>query len=86
MGWNRVLVVGLDGANPFLINKWIEHLPTLRRLIREDFFGSTVPPTPAQTLVSWTTFMTGKNLEKHGIFSFMFRRFGTYKRDVIQPK
>lgn len=30
--------------------------------------------------------MTGKNPGKHGIFSFIFRRFGTYKRDIIQPE
>jgi len=81
----RVLVVGSDGMSPVLVEKWIEKLPTLRKIKREGVFGRTVPPIPAQTPVAWTTFMTGVNPGKHGIFSFTTRKVGTYKRKVNTP-
>lgn len=81
----RVLVVGSDGMSPMLVEKWMEKLPTLRRIKREGVFGRTVPPIPAQTPVAWATFMTGVNPGKHGIFSFTARKVGTYERKVNTP-
>lgn len=47
-------------------------------------FGQTIPSVPAQTSVAWTTFMTGKNPGKHGIFSFAVRKKGTYERSIAR--
>jgi len=66
----KVLALGFDGASPILIEKWIRELTTFRRLTTDGSFGFSIPPIPAQTPVAWTTFMTGKNPGKHGIFSF----------------
>jgi len=82
----KISVIGFDGASPILIEKWIGQLPTFRRLKKEGLFGLSIPPIPAQTPVAWTTFMTGKNPGKHGIFSFAMRKIGTYERDIIQPQ
>lgn len=82
----KVSVIGSDGASPILIEKWIGQLPTFRRIKKEGYFGLSVPPIPAQTPVAWTTFMTGKNPGKHGIFSFAMRKPGTYEREIIQPQ
>jgi len=79
------LVIGLDGASPLLIEKWMGELPTLRRLKEEGWWGLSIPPVPAQTPVAWTTFMTGKNPGKHGIFSFALRKTGAYERTIINP-
>lgn len=81
----KVLVIGLDGASPWLLDKWIKELPTFRRFKEEGLWGVSVPPVPAQTPVAWTTFMTGKNPGKHGIFSFAMRKPGTYERRIINP-
>jgi len=81
----KVLVIGLDGASPKLIDKWIEELPTFRKFREEGWWGLSIPPIPAQTPVAWTTFMTGKNPGKHRIFSFAMRRPGTYERRIISP-
>jgi predicted AlkP superfamily phosphohydrolase/phosphomutase len=67
-----VVVIGLDGATFVLLKPWLEQgkLPALRRLIEEGTHGellSTVPPLSPQ---AWTSFMTGKNPGKHGIFEF----------------
>ena len=76
----KVLVVGLDGVPLSLIRAWAGEgkLPTLRRLMEEGTVGelkSTIPPTSGP---SWSTFMTGKNPGKTGIYDFLYRREGTY--------
>jgi len=81
----KVLVIGSDGMSPMLVEKWIETLPTLRRMKKEGMLGRTIPPIPAQTPVAWTTFMTGVNPGKHGIFSFTTRKIGTYERKINTP-
>jgi len=70
---NRVLVIGLDGATFRVLDPLIEAgvLPNLERLMIEGARGtlwSTVPPISA---AAWTTFITGKNPGKHGIFHFV---------------
>ncbi|UCE96572.1 MAG: alkaline phosphatase family protein [Candidatus Bathyarchaeota archaeon] len=86
-GWQKlkVLVIGIDGASPILVERWLEDLPTFQRIKKEGYFGISVPPTPAQTPVAWTTFMTGKNPGKHDIFSFIMRQRKTYERQIAQP-
>jgi len=82
----KILVLGFDGASPKLINEWIDELPVLRAFRRQGVLGQTIPPIPAQTPVAWTTFMTGKNPGKHGIFSFVMRERGSYERKIIGPE
>jgi len=82
----KVLVVGIDGASPLLVERWIGDLPTFRRIKKEGWLGLSVPPMPAQTPVAWTTFMTGKNPGKHGVFSFITRKRGTYERQIADPR
>ncbi|MBI5504799.1 MAG: alkaline phosphatase family protein [Deltaproteobacteria bacterium] len=76
----RVLVIGLDGAPFPLLRQWAEagHLPTLRRLFAEGsagVLGSTMPPTSGP---AWSSFATGKNPGKTGIYDFLYRRAGGY--------
>jgi predicted AlkP superfamily phosphohydrolase/phosphomutase len=68
-----VLVVGLDGATFDLMLPWIEqgHLPNLGRVLRSGArsrLQSTIPPI---TPCAWSSFMTGKNPGKHGLFDFI---------------
>ena len=83
---SKVLVLGLDGGSPLLVDRWIEELPSFRKFRDEGVFGLSVPPIPAQTPVAWTTFMTGKNPGKHGVFSFIQRETGTYERRIASPE
>lgn len=75
-----LLIIGLDGATWDLLDPWMAagRLPNLAQLRREGQWGplqSTVPPA---TLPSWSTFMTGVNPGKHGIFDFTRREPGSY--------
>jgi predicted AlkP superfamily phosphohydrolase/phosphomutase len=75
-----VLVVGLDGVPLDLLRPWIEagELPTMARFVRQGASGplrSTMPPTSGP---SWSSFMTGKNPGKTGIYDFLYRAEGSY--------
>ena len=83
---SKVLVSGLDGASPLLVDRWIGELPTFRRFRDEGLLGVSIPPIQAQTPVAWTTFKTGKNPGKHGIFSFAQREMGSYERHIANPR
>jgi len=77
---NKVLVIGLDGVPLSLIERGAKEglLPTFQRVIEGGATGllkSTVPPTSGP---SWSSFMTGKNPGKTGIYDFLYRREGGY--------
>lgn len=68
----RVLVVGIDGATFDLLGPWMQEgdLPNLAAMARDGAYGdlrSTVPPNSAP---AWTSFMTGMNPGKHGVYGF----------------
>ena len=75
------MIIGLDGVPLDLIQRWAAagHLPTLQRLMVGGTTGhllSTIPPTSGP---SWSSFATGMNPGKTGIYDFLYRREGTYK-------
>jgi predicted AlkP superfamily phosphohydrolase/phosphomutase len=77
----KILCLGFDGATMDLIRPWVAagKLPTFKYLSESGCFGeleSVVQPCSAQ---AWTSFMTGKNPGKHGIFGFRKQLPGSYK-------
>jgi predicted AlkP superfamily phosphohydrolase/phosphomutase len=77
----KVLVIGLDGATFDLIEPWAAegYLPNLQRLMQQGASGrlrSTIPP---MTGPAWTTFCTGTNPGKHGLYDWIARKAGTYR-------
>jgi predicted AlkP superfamily phosphohydrolase/phosphomutase len=77
---HRLLVIGLDGVPWPLIRGWAREgvMPNVSRLIAEGAAGpleSTMPPTSAP---AWSSFATGKNPGKTGIYDFLYRRPGSY--------
>jgi predicted AlkP superfamily phosphohydrolase/phosphomutase len=76
----KVLVIGLDGVPFDVIRKWADagRLPNIARLLDHGPAGdleSTMPPTSGP---SWSSFATGKNPGKTGIYDFLYRRPGGY--------
>lgn len=81
----RVLVLGLDGATFDIIKPLALEgkLPHFSRLLREGCcqeLGSTVP---AMSFPAWSSFLTGKNPGRHGIYDFMARRPHSYESQFI---
>jgi predicted AlkP superfamily phosphohydrolase/phosphomutase len=76
----RVLIVGVDGATFSLLAPWAEagELPHFSRLMREGAWGSLESTIPPLTAPAWTSFMTGVNPGKHGLYHFISPEPGGY--------
>ncbi len=68
----RVVVLGLDGLEPELVEAGVARgmLPNFAALPHYQRLGTTCPPLSP---VAWSTFATGVNPGKHGIFDFVHR-------------
>ena len=84
---NTVLLVGWDGAPFELISDLLEEdrLPTLSGLRDDGYFGPLETVPYIMSSCAWSTFLTGKNAGKHGVFDFYSNEFreGTYFREPI---
>ncbi len=76
----KLLIVGLDAATLDLINPWVAEgkLPNIARLMSAGASGRLASILPPVTPPAWTSFMTGKNPGKHGIFEFVEMPAETY--------
>ncbi len=68
----KVLVIGLDGATPELIERWVaeDKLPNLKKIIQGGVYGKLRSVYPPISPAAWTTFATGYNPGKHGTYDF----------------
>ena len=71
----RALVVGLDGFDFGLVREFgAERLPHLHALMGRGVFGPLESVRPPATLPNWTTFLTGVDPARHGVFDFTTRK------------
>jgi predicted AlkP superfamily phosphohydrolase/phosphomutase len=79
----KLIILGFDGADAKLTQRWMDEgkLPNLARLRAQGGFSPLRPTIPSQTPVSWSTFSTGLNPGRHGVFDFLKRDPKTYKPD-----
>ena len=75
---NRLLVIGLDGATFDLIKPWVRQgeLPNIAKILQRGVHGELKSTVPPMSPPAWTSFMTGKNPGKHGIFHFVETEHG----------
>src|SRR5258706_2717722 len=80
MAKEKVIVLGFDGVDARYTEKWMNEgkLPNLARLRAEGTFRPLPQTTPAQPPVSWSTFSTGIDPGRTGIFDFLRRDPKTY--------
>lgn len=71
----KVIVLGFDGVDARYTERWMNEgkLPNLAKLRAEGTFRPLMPTVPAQTPVSWSTFSTGMDPGRTGIFDFLRR-------------
>ncbi len=76
-----IAIVGLDGATWDLAGPYLEagDMPVLAALSARGVGGVLRSTTPPVTFPAWSSFMTGTNPGKHGIFDFTRRIPGTYE-------
>ena len=76
----RVVVLGLDGMDPKLAEKYMDQgkLPNLAKLRQEGCFQRLATTVPPISPVAWSSFQTGSNPGKHNIFDFLTRDKHSY--------
>src|SRR5262245_12130422 len=76
----RVLVIGFDGMDPALTERWMAEgkLPSLAALAHEGAFRRLQTTHPPLSPVAWSSFMTGVHPARHGIFDFLARDARSY--------
>ncbi len=76
----RFLLIGLDGLEPSLVERWMAEgcLPHMAALRKRGSFLRVRSTTPAATFPAWTTCVTGVNPGRHGVFDFTEMMEGDY--------
>src|SRR5260370_25764040 len=80
MAQPKIIIIGLDSATWDLIKPWAAQglLPNLSQLAEKGVSGELESAIPPLTPPAWTSFMTGQNPGKHGIFHFLEKQPGAY--------
>lgn len=80
----KVFIVSLDGATFDVLRPLAAqgYLPTLRRLFDVSLCSELESVIPPVTAPAWTSFMTGKTPDKHGIFDFLRFDAQRYKNTI----
>jgi len=68
----KVFILSLDGATFDVLRPLVRqgYMPNLGRALQEGLSAELESVVPPVTAPAWTSFMTGKNPNKHGIFDF----------------
>jgi predicted AlkP superfamily phosphohydrolase/phosphomutase len=87
-GRRKVVVIGLDGTPLSLITGLIAkgELPNLARIFQDGSVRPMTSAIPAVSSVAWSSFMTGKNPGKHGVYGFLDRVPNTYDTYIPNSK
>jgi predicted AlkP superfamily phosphohydrolase/phosphomutase len=77
----RVVVLGIDGVPCSLLKRFIREgvMPNLAGLQEKGILAPMTGSIPEVSSTSWSTFMTGVNPGKHGIYGFMEVLRDSYK-------
>jgi len=71
----RVVIVGLDGMDPGITTRFMQEglLPNLQRLAERGVFRPLDTSNPSLSPIAWSTFSTGVDPSRHGIYDFITR-------------
>lgn len=77
----RVVLIGLDGTPYTLVRQFIEDrtMPRMAELVRRGALLQMDTSIPDISSVAWTSFMTGANPGRHGIYGFLDLQPNSYK-------
>ena len=84
----KVLIIGLDGATPDLVERWVAEnkLPYLKQVMQNGVYGTLKSTYPPISPAAWTTFATGYNPGKHGTYDFRDydpRRYSCFADTIV---
>ncbi|HEV2592627.1 MAG TPA: alkaline phosphatase family protein [Gaiellaceae bacterium] len=76
---NRVVIVGLDCAEPSLVfDEWLDELPNLRSLVEGGTWGRLRSVVPPITVPAWSCMMSSRTPGDLGIYGFRNRSDHSY--------
>ncbi len=81
----QVLIIGLDGATFRVLGPLVRrgYLPHLEHLLARGAHGVLLSTEPYVTGPAWTSLVTGKRPDTHGILDWSLPVPGTYRRRLI---
>ena len=83
-GKNRVLIIGLDCAEPSLIfAKYRDEMPNLKRLAAQGVWGELESVMPPITVPAWACGLTSKDPGQLGVYGFRNRADHSYEKMTI---
>ncbi len=70
-----LIILGIDGMDPVLVKRFIKEgrLPNIAKMIEGGSFLDLQTTDPPQSPVAWSAFITGLDLDGHGIYDFVHR-------------
>jgi predicted AlkP superfamily phosphohydrolase/phosphomutase len=76
----RVVILGLDGMDPGITVKLMREgrLPNFQKLAEKGVFRTLGTTYPSMSPVAWSSFTTGVDPSRHGIYDFLTRDPCTY--------
>lgn len=85
---SKIFILGIDSASWDLIEPWVQKglLPNIARLRGNGSYGSLKSVIPPMSPPAWTSFVTGKNPGKHGIFDFAMMKSNSYEIEFINAR
>ena len=80
----RLIIVALDGLSPKIIEPMMAagKLPNFQHLKELGGYSHIGTTNPAESPVAWTSFATGRNPGKHGVYDFIRRNPASYLPDL----
>lgn len=80
----RVIVLGFDGLDPALLETYMAQglLPHFQQLKQQGTYRRLATTNPALSPVAWSSFVSGSNPGRHGLFDFITRDRRTYGLDL----
>lgn len=64
---SKVVILGIDGLDPFLLEKWRSELSNFSRLMGDSSGYSTMSTFPPDSICAWASIFTGDNPAEHGL-------------------
>ncbi|MDY6863648.1 MAG: alkaline phosphatase family protein, partial [Thermodesulfobacteriota bacterium] len=85
MSKKEIFLLCIDGGDFNLFAPFIEKgkMPNLKKIQKEGSHGYLTSTMPPITAPAWSSFLTGKNPGKHGIFSFALKKDGSYDHTIL---
>ena len=72
------MIIGLDCAEPSLVEAWRDELPTLAGLMERGVYGRLTSVIPPITVPAWSCMMASRTPGDLGVYGFRNRSDHTY--------